>query len=165
MDCDKLTTPKVFRKGPVKLGVAGRIKILQMLRDYFIAPDYLGDSEDSLDIYMTIEFMPKLVECLQEHGCLVNDHESGPIIIGKSEILAVCGQNNYQIHCDTTLLKVSRNYAAIGSGSEYALGAMYNETERAKIMGQGIETGDFIKTAINTAIAFDEGCGGPVCII
>lgn len=164
-DCDKQTVCKVLQKGHVKLGVAGRLKIVQVLRDWFDAPCLRKKDIDLCDDYMAREFIPELLKCLKEYGCILNSPDDGPVTIGKSEILAVCGQGIYTIHTDFTLMKASGSYAAIGSGSEYALGAMCNETKRAKLMGQGIETSGFIRTAIETAIEFDERCGGPVYII
>jgi len=114
---------KVFRIGnndnAMLIGNSGSLRTQQILK-YNVTPPKITQSVEK---YLVREFVPLLRKTLKEHGWIKKENETeeisgqGGFIIGlKGQIF--CIYQDFQVHA------VEDNIHSIGSGGEYALGAM-----------------------------------------
>lgn len=155
MPIEIATTKKIWRLGDVIMGGAGWALYDDILRDHMRTQPTPALS-DEIGIF---SFFNEFWKALHERYSLVNDQASGkdtPFGDLDSTFLIVNRNGIFKVSSDMGVTRLNRYYA-IGSGSDYAMGAMrvlYDDT-----------SGDasFIATrAVEIAIDFDISCGGPV---
>lgn len=111
-DVAVLARPKVRRRGGILLGACGDMSAVGAILDGLEVPRYDGGD---LGAYMAQRFYPALRDCLRSLG---RGHEA--------EVLVAAGGQLASIDHDGAIIVHARAYAAIGSGSAYALGACYH---------------------------------------
>lgn len=113
---------KVFRIGgaDILVGYCGSIRLAQIMQ-YVLTPPKITSP---IEKYLVCDFVPALRETLSEHGWLNRENstdrlnENARFIIGVEKQI-FCIYEDFQVH------SVKDNILTIGSGSEYALGAMF----------------------------------------
>lgn len=114
-----MTEPcKVFKTGEWLIGFSGTPRFGQILRDCF-HPTPIGTGENVVK-YLTETFVKELIETLDKLKYLeIRNGEVScyPFLIG------VRGRI-FKIGTDLVVLEVKDNFTAIGSGEEFALGAL-----------------------------------------
>ncbi len=142
--------PKVFRCGSFLIGFTTSFRMGQLLRYTFHAPE-LPEGMDPFD-YMVKLFVENLRECFKIGGYAKkeSDQESGgQFLVGYTGRL-------FSIESDYQVAELADGYAAVGSGAEVALGALYAT--------QGADARKRITVALEAAAHFTAYVRGPFVI-
>lgn len=100
------------------IGVAGDLRAINLVQHAFIPPAPPAVTGKKLDAYMTVKFAPALRECFDIHGYAEKkeQYDSTMIVSVNGFIYVVDG--DYSCMVDQTGLY------AVGTGAQYALGAL-----------------------------------------
>jgi ATP-dependent protease HslVU (ClpYQ) peptidase subunit len=142
--------PKVFKKGPLLLGGCGSFRMIQLLQYALSVKLPPAITPRSVEHYLCTEFVDTVRSTYTEYGLLHDtdkDFDRGQVLIG------VKGGGLYCMDYDFQINSFAEEYDSIGSGSEYALGALA-ATPRLK-------TGKRVELALSAAAQFDPGVRGP----
>jgi ATP-dependent protease HslVU (ClpYQ) peptidase subunit len=115
-----INTPKVFIKDNFIFGIAGYIRLGNIIQYIFDIPE---NTEYDIMRYMVRTFIPALIKCLQSNGFL--DDSEGNIGIPGSCILVGYQGRVFQIDSNFQIFESTNEYHAIGSGAQIALGSLY----------------------------------------
>jgi len=143
-----LTAPKVWKLGPYLIGYAGSMDG-ERLR-YNFNPD-IPDLRDT-DKFMQTKFIKQLKKFYTDWWVDTGKDSDFGLII------AVKGQIYEHSSSDMSLSKYEVDYLAMGSGAEYAYGALH-ATEKIKDPRRRLQA------AVGAAIKFSPTCMGPVDIV
>lgn len=112
---------KVFQNGPVTFGVAGHLRTSNILR-YMNIPDQDKHKKDyDTRKWIVNKLTPAILEAVQKHGAS-NTYQDKAYTNG-SAIIHVDGVTGY-LDSDLSFSESELGAYAVGSGSEYALGAL-----------------------------------------
>ena len=139
----ELEARKVFVNNGIIFGVAGSMLDAQTIR-YAPMPDPAETGWD-VDRWVTTELVPHIKEALHEAGIL--ERHSGKLQTN-CHVLAVVNGRVYDIYSDTGWIRRTDGLYAIGSGGNYALGALC--------------AGASVEDALHVAVANDSGTGYPL---
>jgi len=109
---------KVFRRGPFLVGYTTSFRMGQLLEHHLVVPKQLPRQGDMT--YMVTEFIESARKLLKEKGFAkveANNEKGGQFLVGYRGHL-------YSIESDFQVGELADGYDSIGSGSEFALGAM-----------------------------------------
>lgn len=140
---------KVFRNGPLIMGFTSSFRMGQVLRYHLKPPTPTGD----LEAYMVRDFIPAVRECLSEAAWLKKTEER---VEGGTFLIGVKGRL-FVVHSDFQVGESVDGYAAVGSGSDVALGSLY------ATQGQAVRKR--INTALEAAAYFNAAVAGPFTVI
>jgi ATP-dependent protease HslVU (ClpYQ) peptidase subunit len=143
--------PKVFRKGELIMGYTTSFRMGQLLEFNLTVPVRPENISDL--VYIVEHLIPAIRACLKAGGFAEvqnNKEEGGQFLIGYRGGL-------YEIQNDYSALQSSLDYAAVGSGQQVALGALWATA------GQDPESR--IKTALHAAVAHTPYVREPFTII
>jgi len=146
--------PKVFCKGELVIGVCGNLRTLNVLQHSFTPPAHHPTEMDDLT-FVAIT----LVDCLRETfkaAGVAKISESVEENGGSTFLVGYRGQL-YEIGSDWSTVQCASQYVAIGSGQDFAYGVLF-ATDKMKPRKR-------ITTALEAAVAFNIGCGGPILIV
>lgn len=131
---------KVAVNGPIAFGAAGYLRIIQALEYMPLPPTPHATTDSAIDRYVTLE----LLEAIRE-ACTDEDK----MALENSSILIAVRGRVYNVNgCDLSWTRNTSGDYAIGSGSEYALGAL--------------AAGATPKQSIKIASRYDVGTGSEV---
>jgi ATP-dependent protease HslVU (ClpYQ) peptidase subunit len=154
-------TSKVAQNGRYLLGAAGDVRAINILHHVFIPPaPPFSEGGVKLDHFITQKFIPQLRNCFENTGYAMPDNDAKDHIAEhSSQILVVVNGTIYIIDGDYSWTSDKTGIYAIGTGSSYALGALY-------ALSNGKEmTMPKAKVAINKALSiaskFDPYTGAP----
>lgn len=154
-------TSKVAQNGRYLLGAAGDVRAINILHHVFIPPaPPFAEGGPKLDHFITQKFIPQLRNCFENTGYAMPDNDTKDHIAEhSSQILVVVNGSIYIIDGDYSWTSDKTGIYAIGTGSSYALGALY-------ALSNGKEmTLPKAKAAINKALSiaskFDPYTGAP----
>lgn len=140
---------KVFRNGEFLIGVAGIVRIANLLRHSFEPPKRHPDTD--IEKFMATDFVNAMRLCLQSGGQLENTKgvESAwhSIVIGYQGRIFI-------VDCDFAVVTSNVPWMATGSGSEVALGSLWATSTLEWTPERRLEN------AVQAAIAMDVYCGG-----
>lgn len=142
---------KITRRGEMLIGYAGIVRGAQIVRYMFDIPEHPEDV--GAERYFVAHFIPALRQAFKDEAYAAVEsnqetHDSG-FLVGYRGAL-------YDIESNYAVLKGHRGLCAIGSGSEYALGALsVTENVDARVR---------IEKAVRAGISFDAASGGDVQI-
>lgn len=143
---------KVFHNGPLLIGVCGSLRMAQLLRYSLKIPQrskVMSDHE-----FMATKFIHAVRRCFKDGGFGKmpegEDNEGGNFIVGYRGGL-------YTIYVDFQVNEWAWNYAAIGSGGNYALGSLF--------MTEGVKPEQRIISALEAATHFNAGVSPPFEIL
>lgn len=147
------TSGKVVENAGYILGVAGDFRAINILAHSFNPPDAGKKQDVELDRFMISRFVPALRKCF-----IANEYGSGTEF-GATILVAVNGVA-YEVGGNYDCLRDQRGLYALGSGSEFALGAL------SALIGSKDRTVSSAKRHINTAvgiaISYDPGSSRPI---
>lgn len=153
------TDEKVFIKDDMIFGFCGSFRMGQILRYVMQAPERPEGIDDMH--YLVGYWIPVLIETFSEHGFRGPKSEDthdetktgGDFLLGYRGTL-------YQIEEDFQVGIPAPQYAAIGCGGEYALGAIHT----AKLLGED-DPKKLILTALDVAENFSAGVQRPFKVL
>lgn len=123
-----VTFPKIWTVGNFAMGASGAVQGFGLAKHVFVPPPRGGDE---LYEYLVRSFGPTLKALFKEHDLLgPKDGYTG--LFSNSELLLVSEGRMFKVWSDFSVTEESF-YASIGSGSCYALGALYaNQDKQAE---------------------------------
>jgi len=143
--------PKVFEVGDFLIGYTWSFRMGQILQHHLTVPRQKDGVSD--DAYMVKVFAENVRSLFKEHGIskIENNLESsGEFLVGyHGTIYCVC--SDFQVN------HYAENYAACGSGEDYALGSL-GSTEKMRDVDHRIEL------ALTVAARFSPNVRGPFMV-
>lgn len=119
--------PKVFTNGPLLLGCAGSFRVMQVLRYGLHVPEQADDLTEHA--YLCAVVIPAIRAALRDAGCLDKD-ERGSDSMDCEALIGYRGRLSV-LSSDFNVGEPVKDYHALGSGREYALGSLWSTVERA----------------------------------
>jgi hypothetical protein len=121
---------KLAKNGPYLIAAAGDLRAINILQYAFTPPNPKAADKSSLDKFMTNQFLPALRKCFEDEGygesSRIDSKDTRRAPAGNdSDILVAVKGVIYEIGGDYSWTRESRSIYAVGSGSDYALGAAY----------------------------------------
>lgn len=151
---------KVAQNGPYLLGAAGDVRAINILHHVFTPPTPPANLRGKkLDAFMTARFIPALRECLEKQGYGYFDKDALYQAGFDSVIIAVIHSTVYIIDGDYSWASDSNGIYAIGSGADYAIGAMNALLPKSKLSLHNAK--NICVKALATASKYDSGTGAP----
>lgn len=152
---------KIGINGRYILGAAGDLRAINILHHAFnppVCPPTLKGKK--LDHFVTVKFIPALRECFEANGYAMPDNdEKRHIAEHSSTIFMAVNGVIYIIDGDYSWISDSSGIFAIGTGAQYALGALYTQMPKGRItinMAKKIAL-----KAVSIAAKFDPYTGAP----
>ncbi len=151
----RINTPKVFIRQNLIIGYTWSFRMGQLIKhagDDYPPMSEAGDPET----YLINSFVPFLQKTFKAGGWLKekdNVKEGGQFLVGLEGEL-------FEIGYDFAVLRSSDGYNAVGSGTYYAMGAMYSLTKYAVYPPAGT-----ILRALESAAYFSTTVSGPFTIL
>jgi len=143
---------KVFRRSDLIFGCSGAFRFTNIVRYHFDPPYYAGAHSDMEYICVhVVENIRKLCKELGQSKITANQEDS------ESNFLVAYRNQIYQISGDFAVNQNDSDLYTLGSGREYALGALRALDNLAPI--------ERIQRAIEIAASFDIGTSGPITIL
>lgn len=117
---------KISQLGNLLIGVAGDIRAINLISYAFQPPQpAINLRGRKLDEFITNKFIPSLRECFDSNGYSPPPRESSEHLAEHgSEMLVVVNKTIYQIDNDYAWCLEASGVHAIGTGAQYALGAL-----------------------------------------
>ena len=113
---------KVITNGNYVVGVAGDVRALQVVLHTWKPPAFLAKDKNDLFKFMVNKVAPSLKQLLTDTGLL--DSKSPDKDFEINIIVGLNGQL-FEIDSDFSVSRNSDGYYAIGTGGDFALGALY----------------------------------------
>ena len=145
--------PKVFINGPFVMGFTSSFRMGQLLRWSFTVPSRVEDVSD--EQYMMTTFIDAVRTCLKNGGYARKESEAE---VGGFFLVGYKGQI-WQVEQDYQVGMAHVPYAAVGSGDQLCLGALFATEDLIKDPEQRI------KVALDAAERFNAGVRGPYVVI
>jgi ATP-dependent protease HslVU (ClpYQ) peptidase subunit len=145
---------KIIKVGASYLGVTGSATFKTILTDYFARPRVHARFNTPIEIFRTWHKLHTALK--RDYFLVVGDEEDESLESSRMDVLIANPRGIFGIAAHRTAQEFSRFYA-FGSGSDYALGAIYAVYDRA---GWGAER--IARFAIEAAGEFDDGTALPV---
>jgi ATP-dependent protease HslVU (ClpYQ) peptidase subunit len=147
---------KLVKNGPYLLSAAGDMRAINLLAFTFKPPiPPVNELADKLDRFITNKFIPALKACLEENGYGKEEQDS--------YFLVVINATVYEIGTDFSWARDQEGIYSIGSGSAYALGAIYSQMVGKKRTLPSCRS--IVKNAMLIAAKLDPGTGEPVTTV
>ena len=148
---------KVVKNGRYLLGAAGDMRAINLLSDVLVPPPPPPAMEGrELDKFISSKFIPALKSCFDEaqYGDK-GEHESS--------ILAVVNGVIYDIGSNYDWARDAYGLYAIGTGSQYALGALNSMAEGKNRTLVGAR--QMLKTSVGIACRLDSSSAEPINLL
>jgi ATP-dependent protease HslVU (ClpYQ) peptidase subunit len=157
----KDSSAKMALNGRYLLGAAGDLRAINLLHHAFtppVCPPNLRGKK--LDHFITVKFIPALRECFEAQGYASPDNdEKQHIAEHGSAVVAVINGTIYIIDGDYSWISDVNGVYAVGTGAQYALGALHALTPRRSLT---LNTARKIAVqAVAAAAKFDPHTGAP----
>lgn len=152
---------KVAANGKYIIGVAGDVRAINILHHVFrppkVDPHVKGKK---LDHFFTAQFIPALRSCFDEHGYSTPQNDSTEHMAEQgSSIIVVVNSTIYTVEFDYSWYSDAHGLYALGSGAQYAMGALHALANKASI---DLATArKFAVRALAAAAKFDPFTGAP----
>jgi ATP-dependent protease HslVU (ClpYQ) peptidase subunit len=148
---------KIRRAGTSWIGMTGW-SVYQNIFDHYLSKTRVPALKDAEVIF---DFFLKFWKSLRERYPFVKDQREGadsPFTDLDASFLVANRYGIFDIHGNMTVWQ-QKNYCAIGSGAPYAYGALHVLYEE----GGGARR--IAERAVESAVRFDDGCGGPIEVV
>lgn len=119
---------KIATNGKYLIGTAGDLRAINLLTHAFSPPPAPpGVKGKKLDQFITVKFIPALRACFDTHGYSPPENKENKNHNAEqgSSLLVVVNATIYMIDNDYSWLLDASGIYAVGSGSDYALGAVH----------------------------------------
>lgn len=148
---------KVVRNGQYILGAAGDMRAVNLLAHTLKPPlPAATDVGIKLDKFISSKFIPALKECFDQ----AQYGEKGE---QDSNILVIIHGTIYEIGSGYDWCHEERGFHGLGTGADYALGAMYQASEGKKRTMSHARSS--VKNAVAIACRLDPNSGEPICLL
>ena len=152
---------KIGFNGRYIFGAAGDLRAINILHHAFTPPNPAPSLKGKkLDQFITVKFIPSLRECFETHGYAMPDNSSkSHIAEHSSTVLVAINGVIYVVDGDYSWISDSNGIFAIGTGAQFALGAIFAVMPKGKIsmsMARKIAL-----KGISVAAKFDPYTGAP----
>jgi ATP-dependent protease HslVU (ClpYQ) peptidase subunit len=156
------TSEKVFAVGQFMFGVAGSMRIGQLIHHgLHVAKQKRGESDQK---YLVMNLTSAIRRLLEEHGQWGSAEDDSEVrMMYDTDLLLAYKKQLYLIDIDLQVQQVVDNYACIGSGQEVASGVMF-ALQHAESDFYGY-TPDRIKLALEAATHHQSGILPPYHIM
>lgn len=138
------------RYEPLLIGYTGSFRIGNVLTNNLSLPAIAKPVEQ----YMVCDFIPAVIEAFEHSGCL---KEEAHVKSGGTFLVGVLGRL-FEVQSDFSVVEPALGYTAIGSGQEFALGALWAVDHLA-------DPECAARDAINAAKAFSTTVGGTTYVV
>lgn len=154
---------KVAANGKYLLGVAGDVRAINILHHVFQPPALVpGLRGKRLDQFMTMKFIPFLRDCFEKQGYAAPERDTSSHIAEQgSTILVVVNATIYVVDFDYAWASDASGLYALGTGSQYAMGAMSILLGKDKKAISTTQAKNFILKSLNVAAKYDPHTGSP----
>ncbi|MFM9026824.1 MAG: hypothetical protein ACKOQ6_02370 [Bacteroidota bacterium] len=158
----KESNSKLGINGRYVLAAAGDLRAINILHHAFTPPKVEANVKGKkLDQFVTTKFIPSLRECFEHQGYAAPQNENSEHIAEHSStILMAINGMIYIIDGDYSWISDPNGLYAIGTGAQYALGAMYSMLPKKGKLNVGLARKIAIR-AIAVAAKFDPYTGAP----
>lgn len=131
----KESNSKLGINGKYILGAAGDLRAINILHHAFSPPTPAPSLKGKkLDHFVTVKFIPALRECFEHHGYALPDNDGKSHIAEHSSTVFIAINGCiYIVGGDYSWISDSNGLFAIGTGAQYALGAMYASMPKGKL--------------------------------
>lgn len=158
------STAKVFRLGDMLIGVAGSMRIDQVIRYAFVPPEH-PDGMDPI-AYLVGPLATAMRECLRANACIKS--ESGTDIMkaddNETSLLIAYRGRLFRFCSNQAVLEPPLGYDAIGGGSDFAYGSLHTSDVLSHGALGRIDARKRIDLALTAAAQFNMGVGAPFVI-
>jgi ATP-dependent protease HslVU (ClpYQ) peptidase subunit len=144
---------KIIKVGTSYLGVTGSATFKSILADYFSRPRVYAHFESPIEIFRTWQRLHAALK--RDYFVIPTDGEEDSLESSRMDVLIANPRGIFGVACHRTAQAFSRFYA-FGSGSDYALGAIYAVYDRPWSAEK------IARFAIEAAAEFDDGTALPV---
>jgi hypothetical protein len=160
---------KIVKNDDYLFAAAGDLRAINILEHVFNPPDALGYSGKDLDTFITADFIPALRRCFEEQGyadgpTTKSDSDSKESASQGSTVLVVVNGSVYEIDEDYSWVKDVSGLYAMGTGGDYAIGALYALIDPKKKLTPDAAK-EMAKEALNIGIKLDSSSGGALTIL
>jgi len=150
---------KIATNGKYLLGAAGDMRAINILHHAFTPPTPPTGIK-GLDKFITVSFIPELRKCFDAQGYSLPERDSSEHIAEQgSTILVSVNGVIYVIDGDYSWASDTNRLYALGTGAQYALGALQILAGTKKL--QPLQAKSITLKAINVASRFDPHTGSP----
>ena len=153
---------KLALNGRYILGAAGDVRAINILHHAFTppaAPPTLKGKK--LDQFITVKFIPALRECFEVQGYAAPQNEQSEHVAEQgSSIIVVINGVIYTIESDYSWFSDSAGVYALGSGAQYAMGALFALALKTKNLSINVAKQHALR-ALAAAARFDPYTGAP----
>ena len=148
---------KIARNNDYLLGAAGDMRAINLLSHTFTpTKPPTGISSEELDAFMSTKFLKELKRCF-------DDAEYGEKGSHESSIIALVQGRVYEIGNNYDWCHDEAGFYAVGTGAQYALGALNSLLEGKKIT-QAVAR-EALSTALASSCKYDPNSGTPIHIL
>lgn len=147
---------KVSQNGSYLIGAAGDMRAINLMSDVLITPPPPPYADERLDKFMSNKFIPTLKSCFDEaqYGDK-GEHESSIVVIVNGVI--------YDIGTSYDWCRDAYGLYAVGTGSQYALGALNSMAEgKNRTLAAAKQ---MVKDAVRIACRLDSSSAEPVNLL
>lgn len=147
---------KVFKNGNYLLGVAGDMRAVNLLSYVFKPPAVPPTTQGvRLDKFISNSFIPELKKCFEDASYSKDGDQD-------SQVICIINGTIYEIGNDYSWAKDETGVYAVGSGSDYALGALMATLETRKRTLATAKT--LVRQALTIASKLDPNTSPPIYI-
>lgn len=148
---------KCFEVGQYVIGVAGDLRVVNILSNSFVPPEPPRTVGKKLDKFLISRFIPSLRRTFDHNSYGKEWKDEGALLI-----VAVNGII-YEIGPNFDCIRDTRGLYAIGSGGNFALGALVALDEPGRRTLRKAE--QMVTTAMFAAASLDSGTSEPITIV
>ncbi|MGH8728976.1 MAG: MFS transporter [Burkholderiales bacterium] len=145
---------KILRVGDSFIGITGSATFMLVLEDYFTERKANVRLSNVNEIFRAWQEMHPILK--EKYFVLPEEDKEDPMESSRLDVLIANPYGIFGVTVHRTVQEFSRFYA-YGSGSDYALGAMYAAYEEP---GQSAES--LARLGVEAAAEFDDGTAGPI---
>lgn len=148
---------KCFEVGPYVIGVAGDFRVVNILAHSFTPPDPPRAVGARLDKFMTTRFISALRRAFENNFYNRDGKDEGALLIVVANGVA------YEIGPNFDCIRDTRGIYAVGSGGNYALGALVALDEQGRRTLKRAQ--EVVSAAMFAAASLDSGTSEPITLI
>ena len=147
---------KLFKNGNYLLGVAGDMRAVNLLSYVFKPPAVTPTTYGlKLDKFVSTSFIPELKKCFEDASYSKDGDQD-------SQVIVVVNGTVFEIGNDYSWARDETGVYAIGSGGDYAMGAMIASLETRKRTLSTAKT--IVRQAITIASKLDPSTSPPIYV-
>jgi ATP-dependent protease HslVU (ClpYQ) peptidase subunit len=153
---------KVAKNGDYLLGAAGDVRAINILTHTFVPPIADGMVGVKLDRFITNKFIPSLRACFEAQGYAASGKDEQAQY--GSDVLVVVSGTIYVIGDDYSWVRDAAGVYALGTGGDYALGALYSRGID-KLASKITTAQEAVRDSLQIAAKLDPGSGAPFHVV